>query len=172
MQFLFNIVKSICLVALMGGSASAAKLYEWKDADGTLTYSTEPPPESVTMEYREISSTLSAKKISKEKRHPTTSVQAVKQNSISSKPESKLQRMVRLAPPLKKNSGNAGQTAKTRPVDYNKVRQHRRCADLVNRISALESRISVVENAEQLNQAILLISQYQSMHDRDCISTK
>lgn len=83
----------------------AGKLYQWTDADGVITYSTEPPPAGKTDRYQEISKQLKTKQIVpgdttiKETKMPDVEKpEDDTENLIAVKDETKLQRRLRLAP--------------------------------------------------------------------------
>ncbi|MCB1757285.1 MAG: DUF4124 domain-containing protein [Gammaproteobacteria bacterium] len=159
------------------GLATAGKLYQWVDADGVITYSPEPPPKGETDSYEEISKQLEAKAI-EPAQSPNSTTRAVlpekpaapANGQVLNKQETKLERRLRLAPTpedLPKPATPAVMSDK--PIDHDRIRTQRKCKDLENRISALESRVPAVENIEDLNQTILLLARYQRSHTRFCL---
>ena len=169
-----NIVSAVLLLYGMS-TALAGELYQWNDKDGTITYSTTPPPPEITTKFEEISKSLDSK----------PSVQAAAPEDIAEKPpmakqttlpvekpiqkpESRLERMVRLSPEPREQVEPKMKESVLQPVNQDKVRRQRKCRDLKNRVTALESRLHNVSSADELNQSMLLLTKYQDSFDRHC----
>lgn len=164
--------KALTIVALLHGfsNALAEELYQWKDVDGTITYSTTPPPANITSDYQEISKKLSASTLTPSAPNasvPNTAVILAPEKPIA-KNESRLERLVRLSPePLPVVKPIAQETI-LQPVNQDKVRKKRKCRDLENRVGALEARLSTVSSTKELNDSMLLLTRYQNSFDQHC----
>lgn len=170
----------LLLIAALFSSpiAFAGPLYQWVDADGVITYSPDPPSASVTKDFKEISSELGNNNI-----EVTPEKRAAQKAKVDTpqphepigrlKNESKIERMARLAP--KPNHAEPTEwkapvtpVKQSAPINLDEIKHQRKCTDLVNRITALETRLSVVESAKQLNESMLLLARYQTMHENSC----
>lgn len=166
----------IAIVALMHGfsHAIAEELYQWKDKDGTITYSTTPPPAEITTKYEEVVTKKEPPSITSAKakdaiKKPAVEKQIVQQVERPAKQtESRLERLVRLSPePVKKAEPQVRETI-LQPVNQDKVRKLRKCRDLNNRVNALEARLRTVSSADELNGSMLLLTKYQNSFDLYC----
>lgn len=162
----------VITAALLHGFASAwaEELYQWKDPDGTITYSTTPPPASITTNYQEISKKLATSSItpvSPSTTRPKTPVTLAPKKLIAKK-ESRLERLVRLSPEPVPSAEPVAVEAILQPVNQDKVRKTRKCRDLSNRVGALEARLSTVSSAQELNESMLLLTRYQNSFDKHC----
>lgn len=183
---------AIATAALIGITPTqAAPLYQWIDHEGVLTYSPTPPKDR-SIQYSQVNDhhdqpSIAASAGTHTKTNTTakvdhthnTSAETAQETRLSLKPpavtvpqESRLERRLRLAPkaPAIRPITQTPSTLRSNsaPVDLDTVRLTRRCHDLTNRITALEARLAVVKNIEQLNQSILLISDYQNMQEEHC----
>ena len=156
------VISLMMLVASMSLPATANTLYQWTDKNGVITYSPTPPPESSGLTYEKVD--LAAKP--KAPDVPNSGAEMAK--SISRAPVNS---------PVAPASGTQ-QTYTARSSVKNpkpgqttsKAESHNenRCQDLANRVTALESRITLVDDAKALNQTILLLSRYQASFDKNC----
>ncbi len=168
--------KLVTITALLQcfSNAVAEELYQWKDKDGTITYSTTPPPAEITTNYQEVStkrespSIKSAKPTAAATKTPKSKVIVQPAEPLTVKNESRLERLVRLSPePVKKPQPQIRESI-LQPVNQDKVRKLRKCRDLSNRVGALEARLHSVSSADELNESMLLLTTYQNSFDRYC----
>ena len=170
-----NVVSTAILLYGMSSTALAEELYQWKDKDGTVTYSTTPPPPEITTKFEEIGKKLdtepSVQAVAPEEaleKPPLAKQTALPVEIPSQKTESRLERIVRLSPEPQEHVEPKIKESILQPVNQDKVRKQRKCRDLKNRVSALESRLRNVSSADELNQSMLLLTRYQNSFDSHC----
>lgn len=169
--------KIVTFAGLLYGfsNAVAEDLYQWKDADGTITYSTTPPPANITTKYQEVSKKLNPPWIKPAKPNTTTAVKPTFDTQATpsmekpvTKKESRLERLVRLSPEPQKAISPEVRDSIVQPVNQDKVRKQRKCRDLSNRVNALEARLRTVSSPDELNESMLLLTKYQDSFDHFC----
>lgn len=153
----------ILLFTLTSKPAAANKLYQWTDKDGVITYSPTPPPETSGLTYDEV-------ELETKPKAPDIAVRdAETENAIS---QTRSEHPV-LPPATSIEKTPAGHAVKSMQANGGTTKtvssNDDKCQDLANRVTALESRITLVNDANALNQTILLLSRYQERFDNDCV---
>jgi len=129
--------------------AIATTLYQWTDANGVLTYSPTPPPESITLNFKKINT---QDHISKPQQKAETTP-AVKTQTTDIKKA-----------PL--------QTSQQEPVNVDQIRKDRHCLEMNQNIAALETRLTHAKSTDEVNKTMLHIEKYQSNIRETCSSSR
>ena len=191
----------ITVTAITCGAMTAAHaetLYQWKEADGSLTFSPAPPPEESGIEYKVLSTsgsaaadislpetTLSASQVAGTGNAPAALTQT---NQPPSAPEQNLQQLtyasdsknalpqgISRSPQQVENNestaaGHSTDGKTSPPPEMMASRQKSsQCGDLGKRILALENRIVISSTANEMDQAVLQISRYQKSYNAHCL---
>ncbi|MDO6459829.1 DUF4124 domain-containing protein [Granulosicoccaceae sp. 1_MG-2023] len=163
--------RALLLAALSFAAGSqAATLYQWTDADGVLTYSPTPPPDATGLNVKKIdtakkrNNTITASAI----RTPGTATPAPREHSDAQQGLIVSPSLETPAEPTRRNNSAPDDTAVNTPEPVKDAHFNARCQDLANRITALESRISIVNDAQSLNKTMLMLSRYQKSYDANC----
>jgi len=185
----------ICTILLLGStSAFAEKLYRWIEADGSITFSPNPPPKGV--EFKTIQSDGNASAAPKiesadtqksilatsehngttlpkirvnETKVSTRAPAAVQKQQLNYAPETGsgitvAQRAQTDEPKLQKNTG--AMNANT--VASNKKRQQ--CQDLSKRVISLERRLRSKLTADDMDNTVIAMARYQRSYDQHCVN--
>ncbi len=190
----------LALSVLMGtvGVAGAETLYQWEEADGSLTFSPTPPPEGSGIEYRLMNTggesaadislpetTLSASQIARSQPAPQPMLPETNNSAsptVNYAPGTQIaQRNV-----LPQGISRAETAEANLPVAANdqkqknasalseqpdvmaSTRKNAQCTDFGKRIVALENRVTQSKTAAQMDEAILQISRYQNSYNVHC----
>lgn len=151
--------------------AFAEPLYKWAEADGTITFSPDKPPAGIDYDVVDITGDAA----SKSAREPTlgkasaqpTEAGALEINSTSSDTEKSDVVMGTWS------TDSQVQTFQTQPVQ-NKMafkesnQSQNRCEDLRKRVVSLERRLQAQITAEDMDNTIVHISEYQNSFDQFC----
>ena len=191
----------ITVIAITCGAMTAAHaetLYQWKEADGSLTFSPAPPPEDSGIEYQVLSTsgsaaadislpetTLSASQIAgtgnaaaaqtQKNRSAAAPEQNLQQLTYASGSKNALPQGISRSPQQAENNESAAAGHSTdgntsQPPEMMASRQKSgQCDDLGKRIMALENRIVISSTANEMDQAVLQISRYQKSYNAHCL---
>ncbi len=189
----------IAVTAFVCGSlnvALAETLYQWEEADGSLTFSPNPPPEGSQIEYRVLNTggstaadiklpetTLSASTVAENNRIVSAQTQARRPDtgqqqdlqqltyataSKNALPQG-ISRSVQEPVKVETAADNTGNRENLQePQMMASSQKSNQCADLGKRIMALENRIVISSSADEMDQAILQISRYQRSYSSHC----
>jgi hypothetical protein len=155
---------SALLFFAVSNLSTAGQLYQWVDAEGTITYSPNPPNKDLNIKYEEISGKLNTLPLASTKQQHTNTPSFGKiQPALNKKVKA------RSIKHDKKNfkTVQSAQLSASSP-NRDKIRKMRECKSLENRTSTLESRIGAVKSSKQLDQAIILLNQAQKKFDTNC----
>lgn len=177
-------------------AANAEILYQWREPDGTLTFSPTPPPEGSNVHFTVVKpddtinpialpaegqqlSTLSGNSTSQPAQqvrtaNQTSSVQLAYAPSTSKPqttiPETDLPQGITAASISQINSDqhtDGGSDTDNQALQAS-LRKKQQCGDLNKRIIALENRMSHSQNNAEMDQAVLQIMRYQTSYDSFC----
>lgn len=179
--------------------AQAETLYQWKEADGSLTFSPSPPPQGSGIEYRVLNTggtatadislpenTLSASQVAQNNsakaaatsaEHSTKIVQQQNLQQLNYATASKNALPLGISRPTLQASDDLETVASNDESNDNSAQQPQmmasrqkssQCEDLGKRIVALENRMVISSNAEEMDQAVMQISRYQKSFNTHC----
>lgn len=159
------VVTSAILAALVCQTTGANTLYQWTDQSGVITYSPNPPPESSGIEAKVVNLNKSGERKIQDSNTSDNNLRS------ATKPKASTDSLI-VSPSLAATAAK-----KDLPRDEfetnteDSIRDETfsaRCQDLANRITALESRMTLVDEVQALNKTILLLSRYQKSFDSNC----
>jgi len=178
----------ICIILLSLSSVSLAeKLYRWIEADGSITFSPEPPPAGVDFKVMDAGQGDSQALTNKQK-----SIMATSEHSLDTAPTAPINNtavLTRPAPAVSKQGlSYAPETSKINTITRQATVQQpiaqadaepghqtiasnnkeKQCQDLSKRVISLERRLRMPLEPVDMDNTVIAMARYQKSYDQYC----
>jgi len=170
-------IRIITLLSLLltAGSGSAAGLYKWVEADGSITFSPNPPPAGVEFERIGAETDQTVKEISPAaKAESTPKKPATAPSRLSYAPDdgNPTQGIVKAQPKVAAAS-EAPSAASTEANELTPITvaasKQSRCDDLKKRVISLERRLKVRLSPADMDNTVVHMARYQRSYNQHCL---
>lgn len=191
----------ICIILLAFSQATfAEKLYRWIEADGSITFSPNPPPKGVDFKVMD-SGQINASKLAPDlpdatqvPKNTQPSIMATSEHALDTAPAARIndtEILTRPAPAVSKqrlsyapdtsnattisrqNAAPALATAQaTVPAQQTiaSSNKQKQCQDLSKRVMSLERRLRMPLEPVDMDNTVIAMARYQRSYDQHCIN--